>query len=68
MSSVNNAHYTEHYNELYWNRKVDLDFWICVCNGWWWWGGWGGGVVADFRQYCETMLMKCKFCMCSVSL
>ena len=28
----------------------------------------GGGGVADFRQYCETMLMKCKFCMCSVSL
>ena len=33
--------YTEHYNELYWNRKVVLDFWIYVCNGWWW----GGGVV-----------------------
>ena len=57
--------YTQHYNELYWNRKVVLDFWIYVCNGWWWWGR---GVVADFRQYCETMLMKCKFCMCFVSL
>ena len=28
--------YAEHYNEIYWNRKVVLDFWICVCNGWWW--------------------------------
>ena len=25
-------------------------------------------VVADFRQYCKTMLIKCKFCMCSVCL
>ena len=35
MSSVNNAHC----NELYWNRRVVLDFWICVCNnrgGTWW--------------------------------
>ena len=30
-----------HYNELYWNRKVVLDFWMCVCNGWWWGGGGG---------------------------
>ena len=74
MSSVNNAHCIIILNTIMNYIGTERQFWISgyvfvmVGGGEGVGGGGGGRVVADFRQYCETMLIKCKFCMCSISL